>query len=320
MRLYAALIILFCPLLLIAQVDVTQHIVPGRGNNALQQQKPYVILISVDGLRYDLVDKFQAKNLRMAPPPRSAGRLAVVTGTTSGIGHAVARTLLEHGWRVLGLARRPSALDHDAYEHARVDLRDIDSLDVALTPRLTTVLAGRSLARIGLVNNAADPALLGPVASLDARQLAGVFATNVAAPIWLMGALVRLAPPALPLRIVNVSTGAAVRAFPGLAAYGSSKAALRMAGMALAAELDTAADASLRERDVALLSYEPGTVDTPMQVLARSQPTDVLPSRDLFLRFEAERRLVPPAAPAGEIVTFLESERAARFQERRLGS
>ena len=256
----------------------------------------------------------------MAPPSLAAHKLAVVTGTTSGIGHAVARALLGRGWHVLGVARRASTIEHDAYEHLRVDLGDVDALDTSLAPRLTTLLAHRVFARVGLVNNAADPALLGPIATLDARRLAAVFATNVAAPIWLMSELVTLTPPAAPLRIVNVSTGAAVRAFPGLAAYGSSKAALRMAGMALAAELESAPDTTLRQRDVALLSYEPGTVDTPMQAWARSQPVDVLPSRDIFLRFEADRLLVSPEAPAGEIVSFLESDRAPRFQERRLGA
>lgn len=256
----------------------------------------------------------------MAPHSLPTGKLAVVTGTTSGIGQAIALGLLERGWQVLGVTRRASAIEHHAYEHARVDLRDIDALHGALEPRLTTLLDDRVLGRVGLVNNAADPALLGPIAILDARRLASVFATNVAAPIWLMSTLVRLAPAAAPLRIVNVSTGAALRAFPGLAAYGSSKAALRMAGMALAAELDSAEDVTLRHRDIAVLSYEPGTVDTPMQAWARSQSLDILPSRDLFLRFDAERLLVPPKAPAAEIVSFLETAHAPRFQERRLGA
>jgi benzil reductase ((S)-benzoin forming) len=255
----------------------------------------------------------------MALPSRANRKVAVVTGTTSGIGSAVARMLLDTGWRVLGVARRPASVQHDLYEHVRVDLHDIGALDAALAPGLKTLLAGPALARIGLVNNAADPALLGPVANLDPRRLAAVFATNVAAPIWLMGSLVRLAPPAATLRIVNVSSAAAVQAFPGLAAYGTSKAALRMAGMALAAELDSTADTAVRERDIAVLSYEPGIVDTPMQAMARSQPPDVLPSRDLFVRFEAERRLVSPDVPAREIVAFLESKRAPRFEERRLG-
>lgn len=43
--------------------DTTQHVVPGRTNRADHLRKPYVILISADGFRYDLADKYQAKNL-----------------------------------------------------------------------------------------------------------------------------------------------------------------------------------------------------------------------------------------------------------------
>lgn len=44
--------------------DTTQHIVGGRTNSPEQQKKPYLIMISVDGLRYDLVDKYDAKFLK----------------------------------------------------------------------------------------------------------------------------------------------------------------------------------------------------------------------------------------------------------------
>ena len=64
MRIYFALIILLLPLLPVAQVDITQHVVPGRSNSAKQQKKPYVILISADGFRYDLADKYNATNLQ----------------------------------------------------------------------------------------------------------------------------------------------------------------------------------------------------------------------------------------------------------------
>jgi len=43
--------------------DTTQHIVPGRTNSAAQQQKPYVILISADGFRYDYAEKYKAEHL-----------------------------------------------------------------------------------------------------------------------------------------------------------------------------------------------------------------------------------------------------------------
>lgn len=248
-------------------------------------------------------------------------RLAIVTGTTSGIGHAVARGLLDHNWHVLGVARRASAIKHEAYTHARVDLHDLAALADILDPHIAALLHQEGWSRIGLVNNAADPALLGPVARLDVRRLTDVFAVNTATPVWLMGTLVRQTPRSTPLRIVNVSTGAAVHAFPGLAAYSSSKAALRMAGMVLAAELDSITSSELPPRDIAILSYEPGAVDTPMQAWARAQPVEVLPSVELFARFVAEQRLVSPEAPAREIVGYLESSATPpRFLERRLGA
>ncbi len=46
-----------------APQDTSQHIVPGRFNHADQVKKPYVILISADGFRYDLADKYHAQNL-----------------------------------------------------------------------------------------------------------------------------------------------------------------------------------------------------------------------------------------------------------------
>jgi predicted AlkP superfamily pyrophosphatase or phosphodiesterase len=45
------------------QADSTQQITAGRSNSIAQQQKPYVILISADGFRYDLADKYNAAQL-----------------------------------------------------------------------------------------------------------------------------------------------------------------------------------------------------------------------------------------------------------------
>ncbi|HRD44657.1 MAG TPA: ectonucleotide pyrophosphatase/phosphodiesterase, partial [Ferruginibacter sp.] len=47
-----------------SQPDTTQHIIPGRVNSFEQTQKPYVILISIDGFRYDYAEKFDAVNIK----------------------------------------------------------------------------------------------------------------------------------------------------------------------------------------------------------------------------------------------------------------
>ncbi|MCY1512117.1 Type I phosphodiesterase / nucleotide pyrophosphatase [compost metagenome] len=46
-----------------AQIDTVQQVNLKAENSILQQQKPYVVLISIDGFRWDLADKYKAKNL-----------------------------------------------------------------------------------------------------------------------------------------------------------------------------------------------------------------------------------------------------------------
>jgi len=161
----------------------------------------------------------------------TARKLAIVTGTTSGVGEAVAAALVERGWNVLGVARREATIDHTGYRHLRVDLSDLASLTTAFESDVAPSLLRGDWARIGLVNNAASPELLLPIERMDASELCTLFSINTVAPMWCMGFVSRQAAKHVPLRVVNVSSAAAVRAFAGLGAYGSAKAALRMAGM-----------------------------------------------------------------------------------------
>lgn len=45
-------------------IDTIQKVIPSRKNSLAQQKKPYVILISADGFRWDYTDKYKAENLK----------------------------------------------------------------------------------------------------------------------------------------------------------------------------------------------------------------------------------------------------------------
>jgi benzil reductase ((S)-benzoin forming) len=250
--------------------------------------------------------------------PPSEDRVAIVTGTTAGLGHAVARQLLSRRWSVIGIARRPSPISHERYHHIACDLATVAVDEADLARQLAAVRQSLDGRRVGLVNNAAAPEGLMPLRRLDPRLVARVYAVNVIAPIWLMGYVERASPPNAELRIVNVSSGAAAAGFPGLAAYGSSKAALRLAGMSLAREWDATPAGSTARRNAAILSYEPGVVDTDMQRYARSRSPDEFPWVQMFLDFAARGVAVPPDRPAADIVAFLESSAPPPFTEQRL--
>ena len=76
-----------------------------------------------------------------APPDERATRTAVVTGTSSGIGLAIAHDLVGAGWRVLGLSRSRGALS-DAATWVPCDLADVISADEAVRAVRGTATGG----------------------------------------------------------------------------------------------------------------------------------------------------------------------------------
>ena len=243
-------------------------------------------------------------------------RLAIVTGTSSGIGEKVARQLLQRGWDVIGIARRAAPINSPSYTHCSLDLADVEQLTPSLERQVRPRLREGGVTRLGLVNNAADVALLGQVDQLEPGGMLQAYAINSVAPVLLIGWMLRTAAPGVPVRIVNVSSGAGVEPIPGLGAYGMTKAALRLAGMVLAAELDMRAAGEI-SRDATVWSYEPGVVATPMQQAVRTSTAETVPIVQVFKDLHAHGQLRAADLPATEIVSYLEADNHPRFSEQR---
>lgn len=241
-------------------------------------------------------------------------RIALVTGCSSGIGKALANALLADSWQVIGLARRDSGIDHPDFRQVRLDLSDLDSLRTWAERDLAEILADKQLERFALINNAAAIGALSRLTDVDLADLARLLTVNTAAPVYLMGRAVRQAPASVKLRVVNISSGAARSAYPGLGDYCASKAALRMAGQALAAELQ---EDGRSPGQVSVFSYEPGVVATDMQVQARGADPDRFPGQASFQEFHDQGLLHDPAAVVGEIVDFAGGDPAEHFNESR---
>jgi NAD(P)-dependent dehydrogenase (short-subunit alcohol dehydrogenase family) len=247
-------------------------------------------------------------------------KLALITGTSSGIGQAAAEAALAAGWQVVGVSRRAAPFASGAYRHFEVDLGDLTGLDKWVVTELTPLLATAPWTRIGLVNNAAMLGSLRSLKEVQPQALARVLAVNAVAPVFLMGWLIRTAPAQTPLRIVNISSGAAVQGIAGLGDYCASKAALRLAGMAQGAELDLGQGWGRAPGTARILSYEPGVVATHMQDAARATDPQDFPSHEVFQEFARRGTLHEPAAVVGEIVAFLDGGAGEAFSERRYGT
>jgi NAD(P)-dependent dehydrogenase (short-subunit alcohol dehydrogenase family) len=189
-----------------------------------------------------------------------------ITGGTSGLGLALVRELHGRGARVAFVART-----RDRVERVARDLTGVHGVvgDVSLKEDIHPV-ALQVVGALGgldvLVNNASDLgstplALLGDT---DCEALERALATNLLGPFRLtkavLGALAAAAREGRGAVVLNVSSDAAVTAYPRWGAYGASKAALR--------HLSAIWDAELAAEGVRFLAIDPGDMDTPMHAAA----------------------------------------------------
>lgn len=211
-------------------------------------------------------------------------RKAVVTGSSRGLGEALARQLRDAGWDVLGLSRADG-----------VDLSSVDALDAWLgTGALRQFLADAS--DIVLINNAGT---VGPVAGVGAQSAAAIseaVTLNVTAPLVLTDAVVKHRPFGVAVRVVHISSGAGRRPYPTWSVYCATKAAVDMHARALSEE----GIAGVRVAAVA-----PGIVDTDMQAAIRA--AEDFPLRDTFIGYKESGALSTPDDAAAKILRLIES-------------
>jgi NAD(P)-dependent dehydrogenase (short-subunit alcohol dehydrogenase family) len=168
------------------------------------------------------------------------GKTVLVTGATSGIGRASAERLAAGGGHVLVAGR-----DRERGEAVVAGITESGGKAEFVSGKLhdaasATDLATRALEAAGggidiLVNNAGTAAF-GPTEGFDEATFDEIFATNVKAPFYLVGALA----PKMATRgggaIVNVTTMAADFGMAISSVYGGSKAALTLMTKSWAAE------------------------------------------------------------------------------------
>lgn len=202
---------------------------------------------------------------RHAGDPFNNVRVAI-TGGTSGLGLALVRELTRRGARVAFVARSREAVDRVARQcrHAHGIVGDV-SLKDDIYP-----IAVQALGELGglevLINNASDlgPSPLRLLGDTDCEDLERAIATNVLGPFRLtkavLGALSASAREGRGAVVVNVSSDAALSAYPAWGAYGASKAALR--------HLTAIWDVETGSEGPRFLSLDPGDMDTPLHALA----------------------------------------------------
>ena len=221
-----------------------------------------------------------------------AGRVAVVTGASSGIGAALVRKLSERGVTCVLLARREQRLRELATEvggEAEVcDVADRDAVD-----RVAGSVLERHPRIALLVNNAGIP---GRTTFLDGDpdRIEQVLRVNYLGSVWCLRAFLPGLEAARPSDVVNVVSVAGTVAAPSGGPYAASK----HAQLAFSRSVEPL----LRRRGVRVHTLLPGPVET-----------EGFPQRGRFGNSFLERGVIEPEDVAEHIVSMLARGRTESF-------
>lgn len=233
-------------------------------------------------------------------------RLALITGGSRGLGHALSESLTEQGYRVMEFSRGAAA-DYSF----PVDLGDPGQALQDIRRALSGI-EPQSLTDLVVVSNAGTLAPIGPAWRKPAAEVLNNINVNFTAPILCISELVACFRDA-PARklLVNVSSGAALKGYAGWSLYCAGKAGLESFFRALAEE----------ERGqrcpFTAISVDPGVMDTDMQALIRSTPVEDFPALERFIRRKEAGELLPADRVADAIIKLLarsDLEGGARYR------
>lgn len=196
-----------------------------------------------------------------------AGKTALVTGGTSGIGLAVVRRFVEEGAHVVVSGRRQSALDEVAAELGdRVTPVRADATEPAGVAALFAAVEARG-AGLDAVHANAGVGEFGALTEVTAADIDTTFATNVRGTALTVQGAVRFLNPGAAVVVTGSTSAAGTER--GFGVYGASKAAVAAMTRTWATEL--------APRGVRINTVVPGPTETPgLKGLAPDDPDALL--------------------------------------------
>jgi short-subunit dehydrogenase len=228
--------------------------------------------------------------LQIAP-----SRVAVVTGGSSGIGAAIARTLAEKCWQLVLLARNEERLRRVAEdvgaEHHVCDVGDREQVE-----EVAADVRGRHPAIRLLVNNAGIPGRGGGFLDMEPERIEELISINYLGSIWCLRAFLPALEAAAPADVVNVASVAGVIAVGESGPYSASKHAQLAFSRSVGVEL---------AGGITVHSVMPGLIDTPG-----------FPNRRRFRNAFIRRVVAEPELVAERVARAVDRGRVEQFVPR----
>lgn len=190
----------------------------------------------------------------------------LITGTSRGIGEALAQTLLEEGNTVLGIARgRSAALKSAKYHHLTMNLANASRLG-QIMEKVDEIVGHKGFDFVCLVNSASAVEPLGAIEKCPANEIDAHVRISMIAPMILTSLFIRrFADGRMRKKVAFITGGSAFTALPHESIYCGAKAGVTLFAQAVGLEQKD------KECGFEVITIGPGMVDTYMHQVARSK-------------------------------------------------
>lgn len=231
----------------------------------------------------------------------------IITGTSSGLGEALATRVIEQKHKLFCISRRENKKLKNLAKELNIDLWYL-SFDLSKTIKIKSLMDDifsgidiYSASELVLINNAGIVEPIGPLGKYNIEEIQQHVSVNFTAPIALSNEFIRRTGSLnIKKSIINISSGAASNPYYGWSLYCSTKAALDMFTKTVGLEQTGLSN------PYNIISIAPGVIDTPMQEKIRDIQPDIFPMKPKFEKLFEENQLVEPSKVASHILTLID--------------
>ena len=227
-----------------------------------------------------------------------------ITGTSRGIGRALAELLLQSNDNFVYGLSRSNEIAHNNFKYSKSDLNDLEAVKNYEFPEIENADS------IALVNNSASSAEVLHLGKRSPSDIIENYNVNLISPTLLINSFLKKYQKVKCLRIImNISSGAAFKPIEAWSSYCAGKAGLAMVSEVIEVEQKI----KHPDNPVRVFNVGPGVVDTQMQKKLRTVSPEDFSMVGTFIDFHKDKKLADPADVAKKLVHILQN--SAKFEK-----